>query len=252
MTDVELIQFKLSHYNEKARWALDYKSIPHRRTSLLPGPHTPKITKMTGRSQVPVLRLGDEIVFETVRIIDELERRYPEPALYPADAGDRARALEIQDWFDAEVGPMVRRGVFAAMIGDGRYVCGMFDSDRGLLTRTAYRATFPFVRGLMKKSMGITEEASVREAHAVTDKALQFVAHEAGPAGYLVGDRFSVADLAAAALLAPSANPPNSPMSRPEPMPAGATAWVERWADHPGVAWVRQRYLDDRPPSAEI
>ncbi|MDP6814619.1 MAG: hypothetical protein QF582_15500, partial [Alphaproteobacteria bacterium] len=71
-------------------------------------------------------------------------------------------------------------------------------------------------------------------------------------AGYLVGDRFSVADLAAAALLAPSANPPNSPMSRPEPMPAGATAWVERWADHPGVAWVRQRYLDDRPPSAEI
>jgi hypothetical protein len=30
-----LWQFRLSHYNEKARWALDYKGIPHERRSLL-------------------------------------------------------------------------------------------------------------------------------------------------------------------------------------------------------------------------
>ena len=31
-----LWQLELSHYNEKVRWALDHKRIPHRRRALLP------------------------------------------------------------------------------------------------------------------------------------------------------------------------------------------------------------------------
>jgi hypothetical protein len=29
MSPVELFQFRFSHYNEKARWALDWKSVSH-------------------------------------------------------------------------------------------------------------------------------------------------------------------------------------------------------------------------------
>jgi glutathione S-transferase len=36
---IELLQFRHSPYNEKVRWALDLKRLPHRRRSLLPGPH---------------------------------------------------------------------------------------------------------------------------------------------------------------------------------------------------------------------
>jgi len=38
---IELLQFRhsLSPSNEKLRWALDIKRVPHRRRSLLPGPH---------------------------------------------------------------------------------------------------------------------------------------------------------------------------------------------------------------------
>ena len=36
---IELLQFRHSPYNEKVRWALDLKRVPHRRHSLLPGPH---------------------------------------------------------------------------------------------------------------------------------------------------------------------------------------------------------------------
>jgi hypothetical protein len=32
-----LFQFTYSHFNEKARWALDLKHVPHVRHSLLPG-----------------------------------------------------------------------------------------------------------------------------------------------------------------------------------------------------------------------
>ena len=32
-----LWQYSFSNYNEKARWALDFKRIPHRRRSVMPG-----------------------------------------------------------------------------------------------------------------------------------------------------------------------------------------------------------------------
>ena len=44
----ELFQFKVSHFNEKARWALDYKGIAHVRHSLLPGPQKAKMRKLSG------------------------------------------------------------------------------------------------------------------------------------------------------------------------------------------------------------
>src|SRR5262249_18900237 len=42
-----LWQFRQSHYNEKARWALDWKRIRHERRSLLPGLHVPRVMWMT-------------------------------------------------------------------------------------------------------------------------------------------------------------------------------------------------------------
>jgi hypothetical protein len=50
-----LWQFRYSHYNEKVRWALDFKRIAHERRSLLPGLHIPRVVWMTGQKAVPVL-----------------------------------------------------------------------------------------------------------------------------------------------------------------------------------------------------
>ena len=101
----------------------------------------------------------------------------------------------------------------------------------------------------MKRSMGITSAAAVEEGLAVTRGALDFVAETASPGGPLVGDRFSVADLTAAALLAPCVNPPGSPMQLPEPLPAGVKTWLARWREHPGRAWVRRMYREHRVPA---
>jgi glutathione S-transferase len=50
---IELLQFRHSPYNEKVRWALDLKRVPHRRRSLLPGPHMGVVKKLTGRATSP-------------------------------------------------------------------------------------------------------------------------------------------------------------------------------------------------------
>jgi glutathione S-transferase len=82
-----LHQFPASHYNEKARWALDWKGLAHRRISYLPGPHVPRIRRLSGQAQTPVLVLDGRVVAGSAQIIDALERAFPERPLYPEDPG---------------------------------------------------------------------------------------------------------------------------------------------------------------------
>lgn len=43
-----LWHLKVSHYNEKARWALDFKRLPHFRRAITPGTHPRIARKLTG------------------------------------------------------------------------------------------------------------------------------------------------------------------------------------------------------------
>jgi glutathione S-transferase len=250
MDGFDLYQFKRSHYNEKARWTLDYKRLPHSRHSLLPGPHKISVTRMSGQAQVPVLRHGEEVITGSARIIDYLEEFAPEPALYPEDPTARAKALAIQAWFDAEIGPAVRCAAFSDLMVDPSYFARIFSDDRSLATRVLYRALLPFTQALMKRDLDITPD-TIGPARANVLTALDRVAEDSRATGYLVGDRFSVADLTAAALLTPAVQPPGGPMY-PEPLAPVALCWISRWADHPGAVWVREIYSRHRGESAEI
>jgi glutathione S-transferase len=247
---LELHQFPFSHYNEKARWALDWKGVPHLRESYLPGPHIPLVYWMSGQKQVPVLRTGAEIVCGSAAIIDWLERTHPEPALFPSSPAARAEALEVQRWFDEKVGAAVRRAFFFDFLDDGDYAARSLAVGKGTVTTALYRALFPATRALMRLDMGITADGAER-ARERTAEALDRVAKTAGPDGYLVGDRFSVADLAAAALLSPVGLPPES-VQMEEPHPSGLRRWLARWADHPGTAWMRAMFARHRGRSAAV
>jgi len=247
----ELFQFQFSHYNEKARWALDHKHVPHRRHSYLPGPHVLPIMRLSGQKSVPVMRAGNEVLCGSGRIIEFLEGHAPQPALYPADATQRQEALDVAQWFDEHVGPQIRRAFFYEVLPDGAYLSRLFTNGQTPLVRSLYRAAFPGIRFVMRRDMRIDEPGAV-EGRARTAEALDFVAKRAGPDGYLVGTHFSVADLTAAALLSPTVLPPEFPIVVPEPRPNSLRNWVARWADHPGTAWVRSMYQRHRGSSAEV
>jgi glutathione S-transferase len=55
---VVLHQFVASHYNEKARWALDWKGVAHRRITYFPGPHALAMRRLSGQTATPVLVEG--------------------------------------------------------------------------------------------------------------------------------------------------------------------------------------------------
>lgn len=245
MAGITLYHFIASHYNEKARWTLDLKHVPHERVSLLPGPHALRIKRLTGRTQTPVLVDGDEVVAGSGAILAHLERRFPEPSIEPAAPADRERALAITQRFDDEVGPAVRLAKFFEVMS-GAYATRTFGSEKNPVVRAAYRASFPLVAPIMKRSMGIDAE-SAADGRERTLQALDFVAKETAGTGYLVGDSFSIADLTCAALLMPAVDV--SDLGGPPPSGADAErSWLARWASHPGAAWVREIYRRHRRP----
>jgi glutathione S-transferase len=246
-----LWQFTSSHFNEKARWALDFKHVPHIRHSLVPGFHVPVVKRMTGKTQVPVLSLDGVIITDSTRIIEALERAYPEPPLYPADAGERRRALELEDYFDEELGPYIRRWFFYEARDYPEFFHAAFVSHASTAVQLARRAMSPLIAPMMRRLMDINPE-SAKIAHQKMLAAMDRLEKEVRPSGYLAADRFTVADLTAAALLSPIVRPPEFPYGSdlvPPPPIAKLRAELE---SRPAFQWALRVYREHRGQSAEI
>ena len=249
---LELLQFRHSPYNEKVRWALDIKRIPHRRRSLLPGPHMPTVKRLTGRTFTPVLLHEGGALDESARIIEWLDARHAAVALLPADAALREEAVRIQRWFDDEITPRIRRPVLDALLHQPGYFARIFADGAPPLKRWAYACSVPLAAPLVRKGNGINASAAIEDGHRAAMEALDFVAARSAATGYLCGSGFSVADLTAASTLAMLAKPTGSPMACPQPVASGFRALMERYAQHPGVAWVNRIYAKHRSASRDF
>jgi glutathione S-transferase len=210
-----LWHLKVSNYNEKARWALDFKGIPHERRAVEPGRHRAVAQRLTGGRTFPVLVLDDEPIGDSTRIIEALEERCPEPPLYPPDAEARERALDLEEFFDEELGPYVRLLVIHHLLDVPGVWLGAFLPDLPRARRAAIRAAFPVVRWRLRRAFGI-DRSSVDGAYAKLAAAGKRLRAELGPEGYLVGDRFTVADLTAAAMAGPAVAPEHWPYAQPQ------------------------------------
>lgn len=246
-----LWHLKVSHYNEKARWALDHKRVPHIRRAAIPGRHA-KIARRLGAGRTfPVLELEGKVIGDSTLIIRELERRYPEPPLYPDDPADRRRALELEDFFDEELGPYLRLLVLARMLPDPWLLLGAFTPDLSTPRRWVARATYPLIRRGVVRDFGI-DRAGIDAAWAKCQLACERFAAELGPSGYLVGEGFTVADLTVAALLSPVVAPERFPYPQPQRDHRRLADLRRMIDDRGGLEWTRWIYAHHRPASMEI
>lgn len=245
-----LWQIDISHYSEKARWALEYKGVDHRRRSPLPGTHIPIALALTRGGQVtmPVLQIDGENVGDSTAIIAALEARYPEPPLYPSDPEERARALELEDWFDENLGPHARLLAFYELIQEPEVfaevaaaaVPGPLGKAKPLVG--AYARTFTSLR-FNANSDDNAERA--REAIVAALDKLE-AEMEQGDGEFLVGDSFSVADLTAASLFCPLVVPPEGPLRTDLPRPTALERFRESLSDRRGYQWVEETFRKHR------
>jgi glutathione S-transferase len=250
-----LYHIEISHYSEKARWAFDFKGVEHERRAPPPMFHMGWAVVLTrgGGKTFPVLRLNGEAIGDSTRIIEALEREYPEPPLYPADPDERRRALELEDHFDEELGPYIRRWAFHEAL-EGAEPAEFLEAALGSAPKAVKRvmvATAPVGQRLLRLRYGINaEDAEV--AREKTRSAFDRVESELQPSGYLVGDRFTVADLTAAALLFPLVRPPEAPYVIEATLPERFASFRDEMSSHPGYKWVEEMYRRHRGRSAAI
>ena len=249
-----LYHIEVSHYNEKARWALDYKGVPHRRKAPMPMMHMAWAAAMTrGKGKTfPILRLNGDTIHDSTRIIEVLEREYPEPPLYPQDPDDRRRALDLEEFFDEELAPHLRRAAFAVATRDPDAFAWVAAPHAGRVLHTTFKTAAWAMGPAVRFRYGINDETAA-EGRAKTVAALDRLESETGPSGYLVGDHFTVADLTAAALFFPLVRPPEAGTANiPGEYPPELESFRAEHQSRPGFEWVREMYRRHRGTSAAI
>jgi len=229
-----LYTFTISHYAEKARWALDYKRVAYDEHRLLPGPHIFVTKRLVPKTAVPVLVDGSRVVQGSSAIIDYAEERWPAEPLTPLDAGDREAALAFERQLDCDFGEALRRAFYADALDRPELVVPLFTQGGPWWGRLFYRVGFDFVARAIREMYGITEQTAQRDRERLVEQIERLDEILKGKQ-YLFGERFSRADLTLAALAAPMFDPPEHP-----------THWPAPSLYPPRVAELRQRFVGTR------
>lgn len=241
----------ISHYSEKVRWALDHKRIPHRRRAVAPPAHMAVAYILTGGRgyTLPVMRIGGETYGDSTAIIAALEHLHPEAPLYPSDPALRRRALALETFFDEELGPYARLLGFHELRADedamARVAGAMLPGELGRSERLAA------VAGRVGRSYAAIRyradsevEAGVARRRIVAALDRLEAELDGGAGDFLVGDRFTVADLTAASLFYPLVRPPEA-FALPEPPPR-YERFIASVQGRRGFAWVSETFARHR------
>jgi glutathione S-transferase len=239
----------ISHYSEKVRWALDYKEVPHtRRAVSVPGLHIPAAKLLTrgASSTFPVLEIDGQRIGDSTEIIAVLEGTFPEPPLYPAGPVQRRRALELEDFFDEELGPHIRLLAFHELSKDReRFEAVIARTAPPSVARLGSGAVM-YARTYTSLRFGVRDEEAAALARAKVIAALDRLEAELGSNEHLVGDCFSVADLTAASMFFPLVLPDEGPVPTDEPPPAGIESFRAPLQERLGYRWVEEAFRRHR------
>jgi len=197
-----LITVPLSHYCEKARWALDHAGVEYREE-----PHAPLLSRLATRrgagGAVPVLILDDRNLTDSTDILVHIDALRGGDCLYPRDPVLRSEVIALEEKFDAELGPHTRRWVYSQLLPDTKQVRSLW--SRGVPRIEAGLVPFiaPLARYLVRKGYKITPESAQRSLDRVHAIFREVDERLSDGREYLVDGRFTAADLTFASLAAP-------------------------------------------------
>ncbi len=240
----KLIVFGISHYCEKARWALDWHKIGYQEVNWPPGPHLIMAKRLGApRTSVPILQDGETLVQGSDKIIDWADQQTDDEAarLHTPEAA----ALEQRA--DKSLGIHARRLAYAECLRSHPHVVkpALFHNLSPLHLAMAH-LMWPVTRRAMIRGYGLTDEAAV-ESRALIEAELDMLDDLlADGRRYLTGDRFTRADIAVASLLAPFARPDALPLYQRMEYPPALAADLARWQPRPTVKWITKLYAEER------
>jgi glutathione S-transferase len=233
---LRLVTIPISHYCEKARWALDRAGIEYREERHVQGVHQIAARRAGGGKTTPVLVTPEGVLAESADILAWVDARLPEERrLFPTDAGQRAEVEALCRRFDEVLGPHGRRLMYVHMLRERDLMLTFNNAGVPRWEDRFLRWGWPLVVRFAGRELDITPGVEVGDEACVWEEFDFAGGLLADGRGYLFGDRFSAADLTFAALAAPVIVPPEYGVALPQPdvLPAETAAIIDRARAHP-------------------
>jgi glutathione S-transferase len=244
-----LLTIPISHFCEKARWALDRAGIEYVEQPHVQLVHIFAARLAGGGRTVPVLVTdqGDVLADSTIILRWTDTQVAPEQRLYPeGDLGAGAASLET--WLDDGLGPDGRLWMYHETLPvvdelEQWALAGVPPWERRL-----FRLSRPVVGVAIRRYLGVDEagaSAALERIRSVFDSIAERLTDGRR---FLLGDCFTAADLTFAALAAPMLLPVGygSPLPPPEAMPDALASEVRRLRAHPAGKFADRLYAEQR------
>jgi glutathione S-transferase len=169
---IKILGGNVSPFVRKVRTFCAEKNIPYELVQVSPFAPPEGWRELSPLGKIPVLDHDGKIINDSSVICLYLERVHPEPALYPKDNYEYARALWLEEFMDGGVVPFAGGGVFRPM------------ALQPVLTR--------------KDPDAAALEAATKVVNENLAPLYAYLEKELGSREYFVGNRLTIADLAVA------------------------------------------------------
>jgi glutathione S-transferase len=234
-----LITIPISHYCEKARWALERARIPYREEPHLQAIHWVHVWRAGRGRTAPVLVTATGALTESAEIV-----RWADPSLYPEP---EVAALEAH--FDGELGPHGRRWMYHRILARPDLVREYGATGVPRWERAALPPFLPLVRRVINRYLDVDDATAAESRERVRAVFDEVGERLADGRRYLVRDTFTAADLAFAALAASVLIPERYGVPLPgiEELPEPFAGEVRALREHPAGRFALRLYDQERP-----
>ena len=245
-----LLTIPISHYCEKARWALDRAGIAYAEERHVQGIHIAASRRAGGKGTTPVLVCEDGVLGESEQIV-----RWADARLAPGQRlfvdGD-AEVATLCRRLDDGLGPDGRRLIYALMLPHKKLLFAFNNTGVPAWEDRALRAGWPVMSRFAARYLEIGPRTVEEDTSRVRAEFDAIGERLADGRRYLCGDRFTAADLTFAALAAPMLVPPEygTPLPQPDDLPEPVASEVRAFREHPAGEFALRMFRTERRATA--
>ena len=250
---LRLVTIPISHYCEKARWALERAGIPYREEPHVQGIHRLYSRRAGGVGTVPVLVTPEGPIADSADILAWVDARVDPELRLSGDDGDAAAEVRaLCRCLDERLGPAGRRLIYVRMFEQKELMLRFNNQGVPRWEDRAVRAGLPLAQYVIGRALGIEPGVEIGDEAIVWEEFDRIAELLGDGRPFLAGERFTAADLTFAALAAPVVIPRRYGVTLPQPelLDEPTARLVARGRAHPAGEFALRMVAEQRGPVA--
>ena len=246
----ELTSVRISPFCELARWVLERAGIAYEESCHAPIWNVPFTRLAGGGANVPVVRTPDAVL-EARPLLEYIDARARDAdKLYPSDPVQRREVDSLVHTFFEDLAISVRLYAHANMLPNGSVAATLMTDRAPRWEAALVKMFYPAQAWAMRKALGITPVSTEKARQDILSTFETISARLQSGQLYLVGDKFTAADLTFAAVTAPLLLPPEygAPLPKFSDLPLEMEVTARAVQRSPAGQLALRIYRDHRRP----